>query len=244
MVGVVAETWRDTPGAAHPGAARAADGAVGRGRGGPARGPAAATEARRRAARTGGVDAEALLRAARSSSCSGLELELLGEEGLRVLRLDDGPARAAWTSSAATRATATCVPRATRSRAGRRRSSATSSPSAYSACPRAARGHERPVEGPAAMSEAQPARHRRRGPTCARAVRGAAGRPLLDASSAIRLYDGDRDGVAGLWPATRHDLGLAGLHGPARLGGAGGVGPRGRCRPARSSAVPSHRSRS
>ena len=65
---------------------------------------------------------------------SGLEVELLGDEGLRLRRLDHAPPEHVDFSAGAP-ATATCGPRATRSRAAPRRSCATSSPSGCSACP-------------------------------------------------------------------------------------------------------------
>ncbi len=84
---------------------------------------------------------------------SGLEMELLGEEGLRY---DDWTMRRPETSTspAATPATATCAPRATRSRAAPRRSCATSSPSGCSACPPNPASTRTCLEGPAPMSTA------------------------------------------------------------------------------------------
>ena len=86
-----------------------------------------------------------------------------------ALRRLDACAAPSWsTSPAATPATATCAPRATRSRAAPPRSCSTSSPSACSGLPAEPRtDKDVAVEGPAPMSTAGPALLRGRGRRCA-----------------------------------------------------------------------------
>ena len=210
------------------------------GRGGPAHRHAAAPAAGRRAARA---------RRARRQSCSSpgstrrspaLELDLLGEEGLRLRRLDDAPADRGRLRRPARPATGTCAPRATRSRAARRRSCATSSPSGSWACRRStgstrtSRGrtcpNDRPAlqrgRGGAARQRARPAGRPRRGR--ARCWPGSSRRSPSTRSC------GARSPSSWAWPACRARARTAAagrsLAGDRR--GAGGAGPRAsrRCR--------------
>ena len=134
--------------------------------------------------------------------------------GAAVRRLDDAPTGRASTSSAATPATATCAPRATRSRAAPRRSCATSSPSGCSACPpsrastRTSPGRTCPMTTTADLlvltdDRGRPARRR------ARPARRPAqpGRPtvLARVETATSPYD------HALWRTLAAEMGLAGL---------------------------------
>ena len=182
----------------------------------------------------GGVGGQAGLRPAEPG-----DLRVRGRAGRRrraaLRRLDDAPAGRARTSSAVTPATGTCGPRATRSRAAPRRSCATSSPSECSGCPRrpgwtpACRGRTCPDEREARDASgwnrtvpgrrAAAARPRpaptcctaRPRPSCAAAVRSAAGRP---GAAGGRCWPGPRRPQTydtGLWHALAAEIGCAGL---------------------------------
>ena len=119
MIGVVADTWRRAPRAAYPGAARPPAAPVGGRRGRPGSPVSAcAQKLASGPARPRGLGDEAAF-ARVAQQLSGLEVELLGEDGLRYEDGQAGPwsAPSGSTSPAATPATATCAPRATRSRA-------------------------------------------------------------------------------------------------------------------------------
>ena len=111
-----------------------------------------------------------------------------------VRRLDDAPPDARPTSSARTRASATCAPRATRSRAAPPRSCATSSPSGSSACPpspastRTSRGRTCPDDHDCSRGR-RPARRRRRARPARLGAQGA--RQALRRPTRLNgLYDG------------------------------------------------------
>ena len=117
---------------------------------------------------------------------SGLEVELLGDDGLRY---DDWtmtrPDRTS-TSPAATPATATCAPRGTRSRAAPPRSCATSSPSASSGC-RPSRGSTRTSPGRTCPDERPRDRTRDASPASLLAARRRRrGRPARDRAPGAR----------------------------------------------------------
>ena len=149
------------PGAAHPRAARPAAPAVGRRRGGPAgRGPAPPA-AGRGPARPGGVRGQDRVRPAEPGDHPRSRWSWPGRTGCATTTgRCAGPARS--TSTAATPATGTCAPGATRSRAAPRRSCATSSPSGCSACRPRSGWTRSAMEGPAAMSTDGRRRHRGR----------------------------------------------------------------------------------
>ena len=83
---------------------------------------------------------------------SEFEVELAGADGLRLRRLVHAPAAGRELLRPRIRATGSCGPRATRSRAARPRSCATSWPSACSGCRRKPGGHRTPMEGPAPVT--------------------------------------------------------------------------------------------
>ena len=126
------------PGASGPSCAprdpRAAAARLDRDRGRPDHRHPAAAEARRRRTRPRGLGDEARPSPGSTRQLSGARGRPARRRRPALRRLDDAPARHASTSSARTPATATCAPRATRSRAAPRRCCATSSPSASSAC--------------------------------------------------------------------------------------------------------------
>ena len=152
MIGAGAADLARAARAAHARAARPAAAAVGGGRGGPADRRAAAPAAGRRPARAGGLGREARLRPAQPGDLR-LGAGTARRGGAALRRLDDAPARERRLHRPRRPATATCAPRATRSRAAPRRSCATSSPSACSACPPEIRvDKDVAVEGPAPMT--------------------------------------------------------------------------------------------
>ena len=102
----------------------------------------------------GGVGAEAHLRPAQPGDLRRSSWSWTREDGAAVRRLDDAPTVRSGLRRPLGRVTATCGPRATRSRAAPRRSCATSSPSGCSGLPVGAAGRQgRRLEGPAAMSD-------------------------------------------------------------------------------------------
>ena len=155
---------------------------------------------------------EAGLRPAEPAS-SGLEVELLGEDGLRYDDWTMRPARAASTSTDGTPATATCGPRATRSRAAPRRSCATSSPNGCWACPpntaydKDFPGRTCPDE--CAYEHREPALHRHRGR--ATGQRPTAIRRPVRAGNHAQPVRGRTGGLPEVWRTLAAELGLAGL---------------------------------
>ena len=180
---------------------------------------------------------------------TGFELELAGEDGLRYDDWTHAPAGRRRTSSAATPATGTCAPRATRSRAAPRRSCATSSPSGCSACPPSPGWTRTCLEGPAPVTRPdgrrrwRPAVHRGRG----RAARQPSATCSADRSPVGHGPGPDRDRRAlrpGLWRTLAAEMGWPGCSSPERLGG-GGAQPAARPRScSRSWAGASRRCRS
>src|SRR5690606_28268114 len=213
MIGVVARTWRERPGAARPPAA-----AVGRRGGRPAHRDAAAAEARPGAARPGRGGDEADLRPDQPAAVRA-RAGAAGRGGAALLGLDHGPARAGRLHRPRRRLPVPALEgqlhrgRHLGDPAQHRRRARPRPPA------RAPRRQGRPLEGPGEMSELDLLY------TDVEDDLRASVRDLLadrcDPSSVIALYDGDRALVAPLWKALATDLGLAGLLVPEEHGGAG-----------------------